>query len=423
MAQGDSEDPAASEVPHTGSLRPQRVRFRGLGWHVAVVTALAVVVFAAATLAIWAGLGAPSIQLGQPLSANDQFNLIKLALTVVAGAGGVVALVVAYRRQRVIEEENQRAHHAVQRENTKLFTDRFTAATGQLGHERTAVRLAGVYAVASLADDAPTLVLRQTCIDVLCGYLRMPYQHDPEEPGWREGEREVRRAITQITTEHLQRQREVAVPSWHGHRFNFEGAVFDGSLFHFIYLPKGTNLNFLHCRFVAGLNQFQGLELAGGIVNLYEIEVSGGELLFHGVHINDGILSFGRSKFTGGTVKFNSLPREAEAPETDWATTISGGRVEFQNVVFAGSDFRFDEIVVNGGKLQFNGAQFKDGSFTFQQARLKAGLVEFAGTSFTGTNVQADDIDIAPGVLDLGPTESVPAELARFVEPPTTAQQ
>ena len=46
-----------------------------------------------------------------------------------------------------------------------------------------AVRLAGVYAMAGLADDWPEN--RQTCVDVLCGYLRMPYEPDPgdEAPG------------------------------------------------------------------------------------------------------------------------------------------------------------------------------------------------------------------------------------------------
>jgi hypothetical protein len=40
-----------------------------------------------------------------------------------------------------------------------------------------AVRLAAVYAMAGLADDWEEN--RQTCVDVLCAYLRMPYPPDP----------------------------------------------------------------------------------------------------------------------------------------------------------------------------------------------------------------------------------------------------
>jgi hypothetical protein len=363
--------------------------------------ASAIAVFVVATLTIWAGLGAPSAQVHQPLSVNDQFGLMRLALTVVAGVGGVVALVVAYRRQRVIEEDNQRARAAAQRENVKLFTERFTAATAQLGHEQAAVRLAGIYAVASLADDAPTLVLRQACIDVLCGYLRMPYQHDPQAPGWQGGELEVRRAITRIITEHLHREGNAAGPGWHGHRFNFVGAVFDGAYFAFMHIPKGTLLNFLRCRFVAGSNEFQGLEVDGGIVNLYEVEVSGGDLALWGAHVSNGTLSFGCSRFTGGRVTFRSLPPNPEVPERNWTTTFSGGLTDFQGVAFSGSEVCFDGILVSGGKLLFNHAELTGGTITFRAARLKSGFVDFSDATFTGADVRFEDADISPGVLDL----------------------
>lgn len=94
--------------------------------------------------------------------ATKQLRLdtVKVALTVVAGVRGLVALVVAYSRNRRHEHENyraelehRRAEAAEDRENTKLFNERFGAASAQLGHEKAAVRLAGVYALAGLADD------------------------------------------------------------------------------------------------------------------------------------------------------------------------------------------------------------------------------------------------------------------------------
>jgi hypothetical protein len=55
-------------------------------------------------------------------------------------------------------------------------------AAEQLCHDKPSVRVVGVYAMAELANDWDSG--RQLCIDVLCAYVRMPYQK-PEE-----GERE-----------------------------------------------------------------------------------------------------------------------------------------------------------------------------------------------------------------------------------------
>ena len=63
------------------------------------------------------------------------------------------------------------------RGGTGVFNERFTAITAQLGHDQPALRLAGVHAMAGLADDWPEN--RQTCVDALCAYLRMPYERDP----------------------------------------------------------------------------------------------------------------------------------------------------------------------------------------------------------------------------------------------------
>jgi hypothetical protein len=66
---------------------------------------------------------------------------------------------VAYRRQRDIEQGR--------------FVERFGAAAAQLGDHDVAVRIAGVYAMAGVADES-TGVRRQQCIDVLCVYLTPP---------------------------------------------------------------------------------------------------------------------------------------------------------------------------------------------------------------------------------------------------------
>ena len=55
-------------------------------------------------------------------------------------------------------------------QRTRTLNERFATAAEQLGSDKPAVRLAGVYAMAGLADDWEEN--RQTCVDVLCAYLR-----------------------------------------------------------------------------------------------------------------------------------------------------------------------------------------------------------------------------------------------------------
>jgi hypothetical protein len=106
------------------------------------------------------------------LSLHDTISVLQPVFASVAGAGALVALVVAYRRQKVAEADS--AH-----DRNRVFNERFTAIAAQLGDDQPAVRLAGVHAMAGLADDWDAN--RQTCIDVLCAYLRMPYEPEPGE--------------------------------------------------------------------------------------------------------------------------------------------------------------------------------------------------------------------------------------------------
>jgi hypothetical protein len=114
----------------------------------------------------------PALAGSHVISVHDAVGVAQLVFASVAGAGALVALVVAYRRQRVAED-------AASHERTRILNERFTAIATQLGEKEPAVRLAGVHALAGLADDWKEN--RQTCVDVLCAYLRLPYDPDPGE--------------------------------------------------------------------------------------------------------------------------------------------------------------------------------------------------------------------------------------------------
>jgi hypothetical protein len=67
-------------------------------------------------------------------------DVVKVALGLAAGVGAAIAIVVGYRRARVEEATSHR-------DDQRLFASRYQDAAELLGHEKAAVRLAGVYAM------------------------------------------------------------------------------------------------------------------------------------------------------------------------------------------------------------------------------------------------------------------------------------
>jgi hypothetical protein len=170
-----------------------------LAYNVAVMLAVAAGTAVGVGGVLWWVLGRPEIQAPGPWTSDDSFNFAKIVLAVVGGIGGVVALVVAYRRQRLGEA-------AGQRENAKLYLESFARATDQIGAESAAIRLAGMYALERLAhDDADK---RQTIVNVMCAYLCMPPTPVPGtgQPGahFDQQEHHVRHAVQRILFPHLQ---------------------------------------------------------------------------------------------------------------------------------------------------------------------------------------------------------------------------
>ncbi|MER5327138.1 pentapeptide repeat-containing protein [Streptosporangium roseum] len=118
--------------------------------------------------------------------ATARQGAIQTALAAGAGVGAAVTLMLAFRRQRHQEHAAHVTAYLAQQvaDNTKYdaterrVTDLYTKAVEQLGHEAAAVRLGGLYALERLAQDNPGH--RQTIVNVICAYLRMPYA--PPEP-------------------------------------------------------------------------------------------------------------------------------------------------------------------------------------------------------------------------------------------------
>ena len=154
-------------------------------WRIGYALAVSFAVAAAGLAALWQAalvlLNHPHLPHAQLISLHDTVGVAQLVFASVAGAGALVALVVAYRRQRLAETtadlDRNRWEETAAHDRTRLLNERFTTIAGQLGDDQAAVRLAGVHAMAGLADDWEEN--RQTCVDVLCAYLRMPYGREP----------------------------------------------------------------------------------------------------------------------------------------------------------------------------------------------------------------------------------------------------
>ncbi|MET7416260.1 pentapeptide repeat-containing protein [Streptomyces rubiginosohelvolus] len=299
--------------------------------------ALLLVAFAAWGLYHGAELLLASENTGKkPVKVQD---VIKTTITVLTLAGAVLAALYAYRKQLLDEGTSHRA-------DATQLTERYTKAAEQLGHDQAAVRLAGVYAMARLADDWPEQ--RQVCIDVLCAYLRMPHETDINEPGFRHGEREVRLTIIRIIRSRLQDPAEDT--TWCGRNLDFTGTTFD----------DGTD--------------FSGATFSGGQVDFNDATFSGGQVDFSGATFSDGQVNFNDATFSGGQVNF-------------FQATFSDGQVNFCNATFSGGQVYFLDATFSGGEVYFLGATFSDGQVNFSEATFSGGQVNFNMTTFSGGQV------------------------------------
>ncbi|MER7000764.1 pentapeptide repeat-containing protein [Streptomyces sp. NPDC000410] len=348
---------------------PRGVMRWPLGLHTATVLVLAVGAAIMILGLLWLALGAPRVEVPGPLKPSDTYDAIKIALAVVAGAGGVVALVVAYRRQHLNETTDAREYE-------KALIERFGAAAGQLGADQPAVRMAGAYAMARLADEWPQE--RQMCIDVLCGYLRMPHAPDPPTDDqtlttWQR-ERKVRETVLQLIGAHL---RDDSPESWQGYDLNFAGAVIDAA-------------------------SFRGARFTGGdIVFAETLFVAHGrdQVIFDDVDFAEGSYVYFRlAEFRSGSVRFNRA-------------TFSGGWVTFDSARFTGAQVNFRDAAFTAGEILFEDAEFSDGCVDFSGATFTGGTVNFGEHHLPSVYLTVPPARFCGGTVDF-------SEAADLTHPP-----
>jgi uncharacterized protein YjbI with pentapeptide repeats len=304
---------------------------------------------------------------------------------------------------RTLAEQRKQLDRTLAEQRTRTLNERFATAASQLGDDKPpAVRLAGVYAMAGLADD--WAANRQTCVDVLCAYLRMPYRAGPHDQADQGGQlayraiREVRHTVIRVITAHL---KDGAAASWRGLNLDFTGVVFDGGEFSDAVFAggevsfrrakfTGSQTNFRGAKFTGGQVKFDDAEFTGGWIAFRDAEFIDGRVSFRGAEFGGGQVSFDGAAFTGGTVNFRSA--EFTGGEVSFiAAEFSGSRVYFAGAEFTGAEVSFYGAKFRDGRVDF-AAEFRGGRLNFERAEFTGGRVSFGAARFNGGEVDFSDV-------------------------------
>jgi Pentapeptide repeats (9 copies) len=314
----------------------------------------------------------------------------------------------------------------------RRLTGEYAKAVEQLGSNKAPVRFDGLYALERLAQDHPAH--RQTIVNVICTYLRMPFspaapasEPEPEatggqrEPGtesetrtdgtgtWQQ-ERQVRLTAQRILTEHLRYDKAEDQPSadpassrfWTNIRLNLTGAtLIDFNLVNGVI----ADANFHRAAFSGDADfhraAFSGDARFGGAAFGGDASFSGAafssDARFGGVAFGGDAL-FGEATFSGDA----SFPEAAFTGDALFDGAAFGRSAGFRKANFSGdAEFRkanfaadawFDKATFAGiasfGEATFTGdAGFRKAAFTgsawFDKATFSRGAL-FDGTAFSG---------------------------------------
>jgi len=317
-----------------------------------------------------------------------QLDLIQIVLSIMAGVGAVFLGVYAYRRQHLQEA-------ASIREDDIQFLSRYNAATEQLAHSKPAARLAGVYAMARLADDWSTQ--RQQCVDVLCAYLRMP-------PSGEQGDEEVRSTIIRVIIDHLREAPETI--SWTELDFNFDRAelreldmrdvTFRGQRVSFEGTKFISTTKFDGAKFHATTTNFKDANFTGVSTTFKKASFSGDRTIFAFTRFGADRLEFDRAIFQSDRTQFYMTHFEGEY------TSFNGCRFQGSDVTFHHASFSSNGLAERSrASTQFDNSLFNCRKLDFDYTSFR-GATSFERTTFDGCEATFDNIVVADPVTIRG---------------------
>ncbi|MDV6296951.1 pentapeptide repeat-containing protein [Rhodococcus aetherivorans] len=370
------------------------------------------------------------------LTGADLAGIGRTIGLIAAAAVAVPGVVLAYRRQKSLDDSNNLKAEADFLTTEKNYDDRrdsivrdrrtrFVSIAEQLASPALIVRLAGVAAMEALAnewlgdldvDEDQRQREAQACVNVLCSYLRSPYEppNGTDQPatltkkvvkdtgtGTEEhheyllDDMEVRKTIARTLATHL--RKITPVPSvriysgpWSYMNLDLAGAYF-------------RNVNFSKCQFLGDIN-FSGAKFEGSYATFEDAEFS-------------GPARFSEATFTSSRVNFKNvrfmqetwfLDTNFHSMFTDFTGIKSRYLTWFMRANFSGERIRFFEATFEGRGVLFNLVKFTDCvDVDFMRANFHAETVSMA-IMFRRVNfLQFNNADF------LGETDF---SLARFIE-------
>ena len=351
------------------------------------------------------------------------------AFAAATAIGAIVALVVNVRKQDLAERTAAQAEaqyaETIFRDREAAFTDRFRAASQQLGAAAPPERIAGVYAMAALADDYPDR--RQQCVDVLCGYLRLPWDPDLDDlaatsttvtdtgpdgnttaqtttPARRPHDAQVRATIMAVIAAHTRDPN--ASTTWTPLRFDLrgthlcdadlgrcsfagsvslDGATFSGEITSFLGATfSGEHTSFYKARFSAENVWFNDARFSGGNTSFAGAVFSGESTSFAGATFLRGDTSFAGATFLRGITSFAGA-------------TFSRANAWFSGTRFSGATTSFDRATFSGASTSFDGSMFSGATTSFDRATFSEGWTSFDGSMFSGATTSFDRATFSEG--------------------------
>ncbi|MET8605254.1 pentapeptide repeat-containing protein [Streptomyces rubiginosohelvolus] len=312
------------DTPDTRRSTPTRAPLKALSWQIVICCFLAACCVTAATTLLLVKTTAARNP-DEAKVAAVKISAIRTGLSVGAGAGGAMALLLAARRQWL--GERTQAHQEEVSENEimdateRRITDLYGKAVDQLGSDKAAVRIGGILALERLAQ--ANSGHRQTITDVICAYLRMPFpipssidlgnvtQHTLQESFNTDEERQefqVRTTAQGVLKRHLSHHSKDTGDFWSDLRLDLTGATL-------VTLNLANcewdNAVFAHARFV-GTTRFKGSE-------------SFGDSIFRGARFY-GFTDFMGTSFAG-LARFDDVKFERSCDFTE-ATFDRGARFD-----------------------------------------------------------------------------------------------
>lgn len=117
----------------------------------------------------------PTTQTNSTTTPADAVWKVTQSITLTFGALGVVAAsVIAYHRQRSQAEQVVTAQDQLDLDRRTRQHERYAKGSEMIADESPAVRIAGLNVIAALGREVPANdELRQTCINLICAYLRI----------------------------------------------------------------------------------------------------------------------------------------------------------------------------------------------------------------------------------------------------------